>query len=86
MDDKDLFFFEGTRITPFVGIVRFEHVIPSLRQQRHARQWGELRVQELLLTIRSNFTGTAHAKLFTGWVPSPKRKELEEAIRETTGG
>lgn len=48
--------------------------------------WQRLRVKELLLTIRSNFSGTAHAKLFTGWVPKSKRAALESAVRETTGG
>jgi len=49
-------------------------------------QWQKLRVRELLLTIRSQFSRTTHAVLFTGWVPSAKRTALDEGLRRKTSG
>jgi V/A-type H+-transporting ATPase subunit I len=48
--------------------------------------WGQLRIHELLVSVRSQFSGTAHAVLFTGWVPTPRRAALEAMIRDATGG
>lgn len=48
--------------------------------------WQKLRVRQLLLTVHSQFSHTTHAVLFTGWVPSSKRPELEERLRQVTNG
>jgi len=56
------------------------------RQETLTQRWHQLRTQELLITVRSQFAGTAHAVLFTGWVPTPKRASLESVIRDATGG
>jgi V/A-type H+/Na+-transporting ATPase subunit I len=54
--------------------------LPSLTEL-----WGQLRTHELLLSVRSEFSGTVHAVVFTGWVPTHKQTALESEIREAAG-
>ena len=65
-----------------------EHLTETVRSKLPtlSDQWQKLRVRELLLTIRSEFSRTAHAALFTGWVPSAKRTALDEGLRRKTSG
>ncbi|MFW5745210.1 MAG: V-type ATP synthase subunit I, partial [Spirochaetota bacterium] len=50
------------------------------------KQWREIRVVELLLSIRRQSSESGHAAVFSGWVPVRTRERAEEAIRSAAGG
>ncbi len=43
--------------------------------------WTNLRVNELLCRIQSNFKSSARTAVFTGWVPASKKQSLDRRIR-----
>ena len=46
--------------------------------------WQDLKISELVLEIESYFKRTTKALIFSGWVPSKKKKLIEEAIKDST--
>lgn len=48
--------------------------------------WEDIRVNELLTKIKSNFGRTGHTLLFSGWVPGSEVDKVAETIAEVTGG
>jgi len=56
------------------------------REEDHVRQtWAKLRVIELFCRIQSHFKSSSRTIIFTGWVPSSKRKRLTEEISRVCG-
>lgn len=51
------------------------------RRPELERQWREIRVVELLLSIRRESSESGHAAVFSGWVPARTRERAEEAVR-----
>ncbi len=50
-----------------------------------AELWADLRLNELYYRIQSYFGKTQRTVVFSGWVPSAGRQELEEGIRRASG-
>ena len=48
--------------------------------------WQDLKISELVFEIESYFKKTTKTLVFSGWVPSKKKKDIEKAITETTSG
>ena len=46
--------------------------------------WQLLRTRELYFSMQDHFSSTERTILFSGWVPSTKRADMEKAIREAT--
>lgn len=61
-----------------------ETIIEAETQLR--RDWHQLRLRELMLTMRTHFGGTAHAAVFAGWVPAESRPAIDSALTESTAG
>lgn len=56
------------------------------REEEHAREtWAKLRVLELFYKIQSHFKSSSRTVIFTGWVPSSKKKRLAEEISRVCG-
>ncbi len=56
------------------------------REEKHVREtWAKLRVLELFYRIQSHFKSSSRTVIFTGWVPSSKRKGLTEEISRVCG-
>ncbi len=58
----------------------------SDRRDALEREWRDLRVVELLLSIRRESSESSHAAVFSGWVPARSRERAEEAVRSAADG
>lgn len=47
-------------------------------------EWRDIRVVELLLSIRRESSESSHAAVFSGWVPVRSRERAEEAVRSAS--
>jgi len=56
------------------------------REEKHIREtWTKLRVAELFYRIQTNFKSSSRTVIFTGWVPSSKRRRLTDGITKVCG-
>jgi V/A-type H+-transporting ATPase subunit I len=55
------------------------------KKQDLDEMWRNLRLNELFYRIQSYFSRTARTMIFSGWLPSSKRKSLDEGIRRVSG-
>ena len=59
--------------------------IISDRREVLEEQWKRVRIQELLLTIRSHTSESTHAAVLSGWVPARSREWIDAAIHRAAG-
>ena len=53
------------------------------KEEKHLKDiWGNLRVNELFHIIQGNFKSSSRTVVFTGWLPSSKRRKLTERINK----
>lgn len=64
---------------------RIRAIVTDRRPQLE-REWREIRVVELLLTIRGESSESNHASVFSGWVAKRQRERVEAAVREAAAG
>lgn len=67
---------QGNRISAVVG---------NQRDQLE-RDWHQIRVAELLLSIRGQTSESQYAAVFSGWVPVRQKDRVEGSLREVTDG
>jgi V/A-type H+-transporting ATPase subunit I len=55
------------------------------REEKYLREiWINLRVNELLYIIQTNFKSSSRTVIFSGWLPLSKKEKLTQTIRRTT--
>jgi len=53
------------------------------KEEKHLKEvWVNLRVNELLHIIQTNFKSSSRTVIFTGWLPSSKKERLTEKIKK----
>jgi V/A-type H+-transporting ATPase subunit I len=57
------------------------------KEAEHLREvWLNLRVNELFYKVQANFESSSRTVIFTGWLPSSKKKCLTEKIKKASRG
>jgi V/A-type H+-transporting ATPase subunit I len=55
------------------------------REEKYLREvWVNLRVNELLYTVQTNFKSSSRTVIFSGWLPLSKKEKLTETIKRAT--
>ncbi|MCP4261038.1 MAG: ATPase V [Planctomycetes bacterium] len=55
------------------------------REEKHLREvWVNLRVNELLYMVQTNFKSSSRTVIFSGWLPLSKKEKLTKTIKSVT--